>query len=329
MALKVLFIGGTGQISLAAVREAVAAGHRVTVFNRGRTAAELPAGVEAIAGDMADAAAYGAAVDGRFDVVCQFMVFTPAEMARDIATFAGKTGQYVFISTASAYQKPARHYVITEKTPLENPYWDYSRQKAACEWLLREQSALPYTIVRPSHTVRTRLPSSVGDGDTVARRLLNGRPVIVAGDGMSLWTLTRAADFSVPFVKLFGNGKALGEDFHITGDRSFTWDQIHAAIADGLGVKAEIVHVPSDTLVRYRPEWEGGLFGDKMWPVIFDNSKVKSVAGPFTCAERLDAILAEPLAAFRARQQAGGGRPSELDALFDRIAAEQSALGRG
>ncbi len=328
MALRVLFIGGTGQISLTAVREAVAAGHKVTVFNRGRTAVALPESVEVMHGDMADDAAYSALADLRFDVVCQFMVFTPSEMARDIATFAGKTAQYVFISSASAYQKPVTDYPITEKTPLDNPYWEYSRQKAACERLLQAQSLLPFTIVRPSHTVRTRLPTSVGGPDVVGSRMLRGLPVIIAGDGTSLWTLTRAADLSVPFVRLFGNKGALGEDFHITADRGHTWLAIYAALAEGLGVAAKIVHVPSETLARYRPDWEGGLLGDKAWTVMFDNAKVKRVAGPFTCAEDLPTILAEPLAHYRAGIAPSGPRLHELDPLFDRIVAEQSALGR-
>jgi nucleoside-diphosphate-sugar epimerase len=328
MALDVLFIGGTGQISLACVCETVAAGHRVSVFNRGRTSAALPEGVTAITGDMADAAAYRALAAKRFDVVCQFMVFRPEEMARDIATFAGSTGQYVFISTASAYQKPAKHYVITEKTPLENPYWEYSRLKAACEWLLCDQDRLPFTIVRPSHTVRTRLPTALGEGDLAAHRILRGAPVIVHGDGTSLWTLTRAADFSVPFVRLFGRPEALGEDFHITASRAFTWDQIMTALGAALGTAARIVHVPTDTLIRFNPAWEGPLLGDKAWPVLFDNSKVKRVAGDFTAASDLATILAEPVAAFNARR---GTAPAnaDLDPLFDRIAAAQSALGVG
>ncbi len=161
MALSILFIGGTGQISLPCVNEAVASGHKVTVLNRGKTSVDLPRGVETIVGDMHDAA-YGNLGDKHFDVVAQFRLYTAGEMKRDIQTFSGKTGQYVFISSASAYQKPAKHYIITEKTPLENPYWEYSRNKIACEKLLREQGKLPFTIVRPSHTVRTGMPTQIG-----------------------------------------------------------------------------------------------------------------------------------------------------------------------
>ncbi len=326
MALSVLFIGGTGQISVPCVHQALAAGHKVTVLNRGRTGIALPAGVTSIVGDMDEEDPYARLGDGSFDVVCQFRAYTPDQVERDIATFAGRTGQYIFISSASAYQKPARHYIITERTPLENPYWEYSRNKIACETMLREQSALPWTIVRPSHTVRTRLPMAFGDGDAVARRLLRGQPVLIHGDGLTLWTLTRSADFAVPFVRLFGNDGALGQDFQITSDRGFTWDEITHAAAAGLEVEAHIVHVPTDTLVRYNPEWEGPLVGDKSWCALFDNSKVKRVAGSFRCSEDLDEILAEPIAAFKARNPTAG-QTDALDPLMDRIAAEQSALG--
>jgi nucleoside-diphosphate-sugar epimerase len=327
MAMSVLFIGGTGQISLRCVEQAVARGHKVAVFNRGRTEVALPAGVETIVGDIKDPAAYGALGRRRFDAVCQFMVFTPDQMATDIATFAGQTGQYIFISSASVYEKPPRHYVITEKTPTVNPYWLYSQNKIACEAALKAASGLAWTIVRPSHTVRTGLPTMVGPGEELAQRLLDGRPVLVAGDGSSPWTLTRSADFAVPFVNLFGKPAALGEDFHITSDRGYTWDDIYTAIGRGFGVAPKIVHVPTDTLVRYRKDWEGPLTGDKSRAALFDNSKVKRVAGDFTCSENLDEVLAEPVANTRARMAAHGRQPGEFDALMDRIAAEQSALG--
>lgn len=327
MGLTVLFIGGTGQISLPVVREAVAAGHRVSVLNRGQTIVALPAGVTTIVGDMDGDGTYVPLEDRSFDVVCQFRAYTPGQMRRDIATFSGRTGQYIFISSASAYQKPARHYVITERTPLENPYWEYSRNKITCERLLREQSELPYTIVRPSHTVRTGMPLPFGDGDAVARRLLRGAPVIVHGDGTSLWTLTRCVDFAVPFVRLFGEEQALGQDFQITSDRAWTWDEITIAIAAGLDVRAEIVHVATDTLVRYHPPWEGPLTGDKSWSALFDNSKIKSVAGPFTCAEDLPTILEKSITNFKQRNETADQTPDALDLLMDRIIAEQTALG--
>jgi nucleoside-diphosphate-sugar epimerase len=327
MTLSVLFIGGTGQISLPCVNEAVAAGHRVTVLNRGKTSVDLPRGVETVVGDMHDAA-YGNLGDRHFDVVAQFRLYIADEMKRDIQAFSGKTGQYVFISSASAYQKPAKHYIITEKTPLENPYWEYSRDKIACERLLRQQSKLPFTIVRPSHTVRTDIPTQIGDGDAFVRRLVAGRPVIVAGDGTSLWTLTRCVDFAAPFVKLFGNPKAINDDFQITTDGAFTWDQIYDAIGRGFGVKAVHCHVPTDTLVAYNKAWEGPLRGDKSWSALFDNSKVKGVVGPFSAATDVDVVLAESVASAKARQKNAAPPESAEEKLIDRIIAEQSALGR-
>ena len=328
MAVSVLFVGGTGQISLPCVEQAVAAGHKVSVFNRGKVDTGLPAGVTAIVGDMHDAASYGGLSKQKFDVVCQFMVFTPEQMHRDIATFTGSAGQYIFISSASVYEKPARHYIITEKTPTVNPYWDYSQRKIAAEKLLKGQSRLAYTIVRPSHTVRTGLPTMMNEGDVVGHRMLAGKPVLVCGDGTSPWTLTRSRDFAAPFIRLFGDKQALGEDFHITSNRGYGWNEIYEAIAAGLGVKADIVHVPTDALARYHPAWEGPLMGDKTWAALFDNSKIRRVAGPFTCSEKIDEVLEEPVAHFKKRMAAKGPQTHDLDPLIDRIAKEQSALGR-
>jgi nucleoside-diphosphate-sugar epimerase len=327
MALNVLFIGGTGQISLPCVQRAVKAGHKVSVFNRGVRGEKLPGKVKSITGDMKDQKAYGKLGRTKWDVVCQFMAFTPDEMQLDLDTFSGSAGQYVFISSASVYEKPARHYVITEKTPAVNPYWPYSQAKIACEELLQRQKKLPWTIVRPSHTVRSGLPTMMNEGDIVAHRMLAGKPVIVAGDGTTPWTLTRSEDLAVPFTNLLGNKKALGEIFHITGDKGFTWNEIYAAIARGLRVEAKIVHVPTDTLERYNSEWEGSLLGDKSWTALFDNSKVKRVAGKFSCAEDIDVILAEPIRYFKKRLADGAPEPHLLDALYDRICAEQSRLG--
>ena len=327
MGLRVLFVGGTGQISLSCVAEAVRAGHEVSVFNRGKRDAALPSGVTSIFGDMSDAASYAALGDMRFDVVCQFMVFTPEQMQRDIEVFAGKTEQYIFISSASVYEKPARHYVITENTPAVNPYWPYSQAKIACEELLKGSIGLPYTIVRPSHTLRTGLPTLVGEGDIIPRRMLAGKPVIVCGDGTAPWTITRSADFAVPFVRLFGKGAALGDVFHITSEKAHSWDAIYRAIGRGIGAEARIVHVPTDTLIRFKPDWAGPLLGDKTWSALFDNSKVKQVAGDFQCATDLDTILMEPLAHLRQRLATNAPYSAELDPLIDRIVAAQQAVG--
>ena len=189
------------------------------------------------------------------------------------------------------------------------------------------ERGFPVTIVRPSHTVRTGMPLAIGDGDAVARRLLRGAPVIVHGDGTSLWTVTRCVDFAVPFVRLLGNAKALGDDFQITNNRAFTWDEITKGIAAGLGVEAKIVHVPTDTLIRYNKEWEGPLLGDKSWSALFDNSKVKGLVGDFSCAQDLPTILEDSIANFKARNKSHDQSPHALDALMDRICKEQAALG--
>jgi nucleoside-diphosphate-sugar epimerase len=327
VSLKVLFVGGTGNISLPCVEEAVRAGHRVTVFNRGARDALLPPGVASITGDMSDGATYRELGRNGFDVVCQFIAFAPAQIANDIAAFSGKVGQYIFISSASVYQKPPRHTMISEQTPTINPYWGYSQNKIASEAMLKAANGLSWTIVRPSHTVRTILPTMFNEGDSVAHRMHAGKPVIVAGDGTTPWTLTRSADFAVPFVKLFGRNAAYGEDFHITSDNAYTWDSIYSTIAAGLGVAADIVHVPTATLVRYHRDWEGPLLGDKTWAALFDNRKIKRIAGDFDCAKDLGEVLAEPIASFNARRKAELPKSDDLDPLIDRIAREQRSLG--
>ena len=322
--MKVLYIGGTGEISFDCIHQSVKLGHEVSVFNRGNNNAGLSDAMRFITGDIHDDAAYSKLADENFDVVCQFRLFSPDEIKRDIKLFSGHCGQYVFISTASTYQKPVRSLPITERTPLVNPYWAYSRAKAEMEMLLREQSGLPFTIVRPSHTYRTHMPTPLG-GNLDVSRLLRGKPVVVHGDGESLWTITHATDFAPPFVRLLGNQRALGEDFHITGDRSWSWNEILDAVAAALGVTDyRFVHVPTDTLIRYDHDWEGPLLGDKAASVIFDNTKAKSVAGDFDCP--IDPWAGMKLVAEQFPPSADEFE-TEADALHDRIAAEQSALG--
>ena len=319
--MRVLYVGGSGEISFECIHESARLGHEVTVFNRGNHNARLPAGCHFLTGDVADDAAYGALARERFDVVCQFRLFAVEEIERDVRLFAGACGQYVFVSSASAYRKPVRGLPITEATPLDNPHWAYSRAKAAMERVLQAQRALPFTIVRPSHTYRTRMPTPLG-GEVA--RLLRGEPVVVHGDGESLWTITHARDFARPFARLLGAPGALGEAFHVTNDRAWTWNEIFDAIAAALGTgRPELVHVASDTLVRYEPEWEGKLLGDKAASVLFDNAKVKSVVGDFDCPigpwEGMAMVAAE-------HPPAAASDPA-LDALYDRIIAEQRALG--
>ena len=320
--MRVLFIGGTGEISFDCIHESVRLGHDVTVFNRGNNNAGLPPTCRLIAGDVEDNVAYARLAAHNFDVVCQFRLFTTPAIERDIALFAGHCSQYVFISSASAYRKPVRGLPITEATPLDNPYWAYSRAKAEMEGLLRAQTALPYTIVRPSHTYRTKMPTPLG-GEV--SRMIRGKPIVVPGDGSSLWTITHAEDFARPFAKLLGASRVLGEAFHITNDRQWPWNEILEAIAAAIGVRnPELVHVASDTLIQYRPEWEGPLLGDKSASVIFDNRKIKSAVGDFDCpigpgdGMRMVAERYPPKAE---------GYDAALDVLYDRIIADQRALG--
>ena len=274
-------------------------------------------------------AAYASLGQESFDSVCQFVAFDSARIDRDLRTFAGRTGQYVFISTASAYAKPIDHFErITERTPLDNPFWEYSQKKARMEAQLlsaHERGTLPVTVVRPSHTYRRRLPSALGGGDWTARRMLAHQKIIVHGDGTSLWTLTHATDFARPFVRLLGNPRALGEAFHITGENVHTWDEILTEMARALGETPRLVHVASDTLVRYEPAWRGPLYGDKAPSTLFDNSKVSSVAGPFPTTIGLQAGFAAAAIEVRRRLERGAGVDPALDATVERILREQGA----
>lgn len=288
----------------------------------------MSASVRTIRGQLNDAA-YRALGAERFDVVCQFLAYAPEQIQADLEIFGGKVGQYVFISTASAYQKPPRDWRITLDTPLVNPFWPYSQTKADIERTLldwHEQKKLPVTIVRPSHTYRRRFPGTFVSGDDHAYRMATGRPVVIHGDGTSLWTYTHACDFAKPFVRLLGNPNALGRAFHITRPDATTWNHIFQAIASVLEVKPNFVYVPTATLVRYNPEWTGPLLGDKSWPVQFDLTELKAVAGDFTCDVSTEAGLRQVLPHYRKR--AASFKPDEkLHALIDRIASEQSSLG--
>jgi len=321
--MRILYIGGSGEISFDCVHESLRLGHDVTVFNRGNRNGGLPAECRFLKGDVTDDAVYSKLAERDFDVVCQFRLFSTQAMERDIALFRGHCSQYVFISSASAYQKPLRNLPITEATPLANPFWAYSQAKADMEAQLTAQDALPYTIVRPSHTYRARIPTALG-GNLVVSRFLRGKPVVVHGDGESLWTVTHAEDFARPFARLLGNTRAIGESFHITAERQWSWNEIFRAIAGALEVPTlTLVHVASDTLIRYHPEWKGPLLGDKAPSVIFDNAKVKSVVGEFDC----------PIDPWRGMEMVVERFPPsdqcdpEMDRLLDRIASEQQALG--
>lgn len=324
--MRVLYIGGTGEISYDCIHQSVARGHEVHVFNRGGPRNQsLPPEVGFITGDIHDDAAYGKLAGEHFDAICQFRLFSVKEIARDIDLFTGHCGQYVFISSASAYQKPSPSSApITEDRPLINPFAIYSRKKADCETMLCAQDKLPYTIMRPSLTYRTIMPLTALSRPLNASRLLRGKPVVVHGDGQSMWTVTHAEDFAPPFVGLLGNDRAIGEAFHLTHDDAWTWDELLMAAAAALGVEPRIVHVASDTLARYNPDWRDQLHGDKLPSATFDNSKIKSVVGDFTCG-------IDPWAGMKLVAKHHPIDPNDYDreeeALYERIIAEQEALG--
>ncbi|GAA2642379.1 NAD-dependent epimerase/dehydratase family protein [Paractinoplanes durhamensis] len=280
-ARKVLFIGGTGNISSACARLAVDSGIDLAVLTRGSTTDRpLPAGVTTLIGDIRDPASVaGALGDRTFDAVVDWVAFTTGHVQADIDLFRGRTGQYVFISSASAYQKPPGRVPILESTPLHNPFWQYSRDKIACEEVLiraYREEGFPVTVVRPSHTYdRTSIP--LDGGWTVIDRMRRGQEIVVHGDGTSLWTLTHHTDFAKAFVPLLGHTRTIGESYHITSDDVLTWNQIAETLAAAAGTTARIVHVPSDAIAAADPAWGAGLLGDKAHSVVFDNAKIKQV----------------------------------------------------
>ena len=283
--MKVLFIGGTGIISSACSRVAIERGIELYHLRRGQTRRPVPAQVKLLAGDCRDLASCRSALgQHRFDAVVDFIAFTPAQVAQDIDLFRGRTGHFVFISSASAYQTPPARLPVSESTPLDNPVWAYSRDKIACEerlLLAYRQERFPCTIVRPSHTYdRTLFPCH--GGYTVIDRMRKGKPVVVHGDGTSLWTLTHHEDFARAFVPLLGDPRAFGDAFHITSDEWLTWDQIHLLLADAAETKAELVHLPSEIIARHDPEWGDSLLGDKAHSMVFDNSKLRRLVPEFT-----------------------------------------------
>ena len=322
--LRVLFIGGSGVISSACSRAAVEAGLELFVLNRGTsTVRPLPPGARRLQADIREPGSVRQAIkDLEFDSVTDWVAFTPDQVRTDLELFGGRTGQYVFVSSASAYQTPPARMPVTESTPLRNPYWQYSRDKIACEDLLvaayREQG-FPATIVRPSHTYdKTSVPFD--GGWTVLGRMLAGKPVIVHGDGTSLWTLTHHDDFARAFVPLLGHPRTLGEAIHITSDDVLTWNQIAATLALTLGTAPRLVHVPSDAIAAADPDWGAGLLGDKAHSMVFDNAKLRSIVPgwraviPFEQGAReiVEWYLADP-----ARQVTD----ASLDVVMDKLVA--------
>jgi len=321
--MKALFIGGTGNISTAVSRLAVSHGIDLYLLNRGYRQADIP-GARKIQADINDAAAVREALRGHeWDCVADFIAFTPDQVQRDYDLFRDTTGQYIFISSASIYQKPPTHHIITESTPLANPYWQYSRDKIACEALLnrhyREQG-FPITIVRPSHTYDTMIPTAVGGGDdyTLIDRMIRGGKVVVHGDGTSLWTLTHSEDFARGFAGLIGNPQAIGHAFHITSDEVLTWDQIYRAIGAAVGVKPRIVHIPSDYLALFDEHLAGGLIGDKANCAVFDNSKIKTFVPEYRAAIPFREGIARTIDWFQAKPERMTIR-TESNAFMDRV----------
>jgi nucleoside-diphosphate-sugar epimerase len=282
--MRVLFIGGTGIISSACSPLLIEQGVELFLLNRGQSQRPAPPGARLLQADFRDFSAVQKALkDWQFDVVVDWIAFTPQDIERDLALFRGRTGQYVFISSASVYQKPPAHLPVTESTTLDNPYWDYSRAKIACEERLVQayrQEKFPMTIVRPSHTYdRTLMP--MHGGYTVVDRMRKGKPVVVHGDGASLWTLTHHRDFAAGFAPLLGHPGAIGQAFHITSDEWLTWNQIFEIVARAAGVEPQLVHIASDLIAAFDPEWGASLLGDKTHSMIFDNSKIKRLAPGF------------------------------------------------
>ncbi len=281
--MKVLFIGGTGTISSAVSELAVMNGFDLYLLNRGTRNQLVPEGAKVIKGDIRDYETTKEVLkDHRFDVVVDWVAFTPDHVENDIRLFRGKTDQYIFISSASAYQRPQTHYLIDESTPLRNDYWQYSRDKIACEERLMQEyreSGFPVTIVRPSYTYgKTMIPfifNSRVHRWTIVDRMRKGKKIIVPGDGTSLWVMTHNTDFARGFIGLVGNMQAIGHAFHITSDEVMTWDQIAYAIGKAAGAEPDIIHIPSDFISILSPESRGGLLGDKAVSVVFDNSKIK------------------------------------------------------
>jgi nucleoside-diphosphate-sugar epimerase len=279
--MRILFIGGTGILSSACAPRVLAAGHDLALLNRGQSSIRpAAAGAELLRADIRHRASVREALgDREFDVVVNFVAYTPEHVLSDVDTFGGRVGQYVFISSASAYQKPPRRVPVTESAPLHNPFWRYSRDKIACEDVLLNayrDTGFPVTVVRPSHTY-DRASSPLHGGWTLIDRMRRGLEVIVHGDGTSLWTLTHHVDFAKGFVGLLGNTRTLGEAYTITGDDVLTWDQIYTMLGTAAGAEPRLVHLASERIAAVDPQWGEGLLGDKAHSMVFDNTKIRTI----------------------------------------------------
>ena len=327
--MRILFLGGTGNISAAASRLLVRQGHELYLLTRGRREGSIP-GARMLKADVSDLLeALGAGEAGvagsTWDAVVNWIAFQQADVERDIALFRGRTRQYVFISSATVYQKPPQSPFITESTPLGNPFWEYARHKIACELRLARayrEEGFPAVIVRPSHTYDTVLPLAIGGWQdySIIERMRRGQPVIVHGDGASLWTLTHSEDFARGLVGLLGNGRAAGHSFHITSEEVLSWNQIYAAVAEAAGAEARIAHLPSDFIAAREPSLAGTLLGDKAHSVLFDNTKIRSFVLGYQALIPFREGIRRTLAWFEAspeRMKSDG----ETDRLLDRLLA--------
>ena len=336
--MRVLLIGGTGTISSAITRQLAKSGHELWLLNRGTRAAEVPAHVQQIVADINDESSVLSGLPAEpFDAVCEFIGFVPEQVERDLRLFRNRTRQYVYISSASAYNKPASSHIITEGTSLANPHWQYSRNKIACEELLMKEyreNGFPVTIVRPSHTYCERgVPVSVHGlkgSWQVLKRMTEGKPVIVHGDGSSLWTLTWNEDFASGFIGLLGNPKAIGEAFQIMSDEQLTWTQIYECVAHALNVTLKPYYVASEFLAAVAPsEWdfEGNLLGDKAVTVSFDCTKLKRAVPGFQTTTRFDEGVRRCVEYILAHPELQVPDP-EFDAWCDRVIAAQEEAKR-
>lgn len=324
--MKILFLGGTGIISTACTRLAIARGFDVTLLNRSKR--DAITGARQLTADIGDPGIAATLANERWDAVIDFIAFDPAAIEQRLALFRGKTRQYVFISSASAYQKPLTHYLITESTPLANPLWDYSRNKIACEERLNRayrEEAFPITIIRPSLTYGdTVVPLAINSwaqSFTALARLRAGKPLIIPGDGLTLWTITHNGDFAKGLVGLLGHDGAIGHAFHITSDEALTWNQIYQTTAEAAGIAApRFVHIASDFIAACCPDMTGTLLGDKSHSAIFDNTKIKRFVPDFVATTRFRDGIASTIRWFDAdvkRQSVD----RELDARWDRLIA--------
>ena len=330
--MKVLFIGGTGLISTAVTDLCIKENIDLTLFNRGTKNHLLPKGVKTIVGDIYNEEEAKKLLENKsFDCVVDWIAFGVDNLERDVRIFKGITKQFIFISTASAYQKPVQDYPITENTPLENPFWEYSRNKIKCEEYIKSQQTDDFnvTIIRPSHTYDDKqLMLTVkewGSEYTLIDRIMKGLPYIIPGDGTSLWTITHNTDFAKAFIKVLGNPKTYGEDYHITSDKVYTWEQLYNITCDALGVKPNPVHIPTDFILRYMPHKTGEFYGDKHYSVIFDNKKIKSIAPDYKSTTNYEDVVSKAIDHYKNTKELQSIN-KEMNDLYEQIIKDYSKI---